>query len=239
MAFPTNVLALASAIGSQFLATAWGGTVGMAAGLNQILADLIAVEGKIGTGASTPTNKTMLGGNGTGTSAWTASPTVSGSVTAEAGINAGTTGAATGEVKATTGTFSGGVNAGTTGAGTGEVKTSAAVKAGAGIYPSGQALMFASVPAASATVAATGIALIGASPRAGFVRVYDQTVNLGAVFTVNGAANTTSLHSGSATNFGVSLANDSKIHCVYNGGNYSLYNGYAVSHVLYAWFEGF
>jgi hypothetical protein len=70
MAFPTNVLALASAVGSQFLATAWGGTVGMAAGLNQILADLIAVETKIGTGASTAAANTVLRGTGSGTTAF-------------------------------------------------------------------------------------------------------------------------------------------------------------------------
>jgi hypothetical protein len=70
MAFPANVLALANAVGSQFLATAWGGTVGMAAGLNQILADLIAAETKIGTGASTPTAGKVLGADGTGTSSW-------------------------------------------------------------------------------------------------------------------------------------------------------------------------
>lgn len=63
------------------------------------------------------TNKTLFTSNGATNSA-SASPTVSGSFTAEVGLNAGTTGA-----------------------GTGEVKTSGAIMAGLAVYPSGQTIV--------------------------------------------------------------------------------------------------
>ena len=82
MAFPSTLLSLAAASGSNFLNVCFGGVTAMSTGLNAIIADLLASETKIGTGASTPTASTVLGGTGTGTSAWTASPTVSGLLTA-------------------------------------------------------------------------------------------------------------------------------------------------------------
>ncbi len=84
--------------------------------LQKINAIVEALETKLGIGASTAANKQVLAGNGSGTTAFTASPTVSGSVTAETGVNVGSA----------------------TGAGAGEIRTSAAVKAGGIIYPSGQ-----------------------------------------------------------------------------------------------------
>jgi hypothetical protein len=68
---------------------------------------------------------------------WTNAPTVTGALGANS-INVATTGAAAGEIKATTGTFSGGLNAGTTGAAAGEVKTSSHAKIGGTVFPSGQ-----------------------------------------------------------------------------------------------------
>jgi hypothetical protein len=100
-----------------------------------------ALEAKLGAGDSTPDEKQVLAGTGDGESAWTGSPTVSGDVTAEGGVNVGSaTGAGTGEIK-TSGnvTAGGGVNVGSaTGAATGEIKTSSHVKAGGTIYPSNQ-----------------------------------------------------------------------------------------------------
>jgi hypothetical protein len=70
MAFPTNILSLADAIGSQFLSSFFGGSVSHSAGINQMKADLVAVETKLGTGSSTATANTVLRGNGTGTTAF-------------------------------------------------------------------------------------------------------------------------------------------------------------------------
>lgn len=71
MAFPTNILALADAIGSQFLNLFHGGTVSHSDGTNQMLDDLVAVETKLGIGATTPdaTHKAMKA-TAAGTSAW-------------------------------------------------------------------------------------------------------------------------------------------------------------------------
>lgn len=70
MPFPTSILSLASAIGSQFLSVFHGGTVSHSDGTNQMLTDLIAVETKLGTGASTATANTVLRGTGSGTTAF-------------------------------------------------------------------------------------------------------------------------------------------------------------------------
>lgn len=202
---------------------------------------LEALEAKLGTGASTAVTQSILNGIGSGSASWLTSPTVSGAFTATAGFNGGGASGATGGQIKTTGDISTttGINVGSaTGAATGEVKTSAAVKAGTGVYPSNQSSMYAAVTAAQLTVIAAGTTTIGTNARSGTVRVVDHTQGVVAIFSVNGGFNTTALLAGNSTNFGVTLANDNRINCIYNGGNYLLYNGYAASHVLSAWFEG-
>lgn len=53
MTFPANVLSLAVAAGSNFLNTAFGGSVAMSTGLNLLISNLIAVQKKLGTGGAT------------------------------------------------------------------------------------------------------------------------------------------------------------------------------------------
>lgn len=72
MAFPSTLLSLAAAVGSNFLNVAFGGVTSLSAGLNLIITDLLATETKLGTGPSTPVANSVLVGNGTGTSAWLA-----------------------------------------------------------------------------------------------------------------------------------------------------------------------
>lgn len=84
MAFPSTLLSLAAASASNFLNVAFGGVTGMAAGLNQIITDLLAAETKLGTGASTPTANTVLRGTGPGTSAF--GQVVNADIAAAAGI---------------------------------------------------------------------------------------------------------------------------------------------------------
>lgn len=71
MPFPANILSLADAIGSQFLSVFFGGTVPHSTGINQMKADLIAVEQKLGIGASTPpATAAVLRRTAAGSSAW-------------------------------------------------------------------------------------------------------------------------------------------------------------------------
>lgn len=70
MAFPTNVFSLAHAVGTNFFNIAFGGSVAMSTGLNQIINDVIALGEKLGTGASTATANTVLRGTGSGTTAY-------------------------------------------------------------------------------------------------------------------------------------------------------------------------
>lgn len=72
MAFPSTLLSLAHASGSNFLNVLFGGSVKHTDGLNLLIDDLIAAETKVGTGASTPVANSVMIGNGTGTSAWLA-----------------------------------------------------------------------------------------------------------------------------------------------------------------------
>lgn len=55
----------------------------MADHINTDFGAVVALETKIGTGASTPTTGTILAGSGTGSSAWTVSPSVTGTVTSK------------------------------------------------------------------------------------------------------------------------------------------------------------
>jgi len=171
---------------------------------------LEALETKLGTGSSTPALGQVLGGTGSGSTGYTSSPTISG------GVNVGAA----------------------TGAATGEVKTSAAIKAGAGVYPSGQASVFCSVPVVAQVVTTGNSALIGTSARIGTVRVINASNATMAIFSIRGGANAATLLAGSTSEFGIAAAADNKIHCIYSASNYYLYNGFGTSQTLYAWFEG-
>ena len=70
-----------------------------------------ALEGKVGTGASTSVANTVMAGNGTGTSEWSASPTVSGTMTATTGFVGDLTGDVTGNVSGTAATVTGAAHA--------------------------------------------------------------------------------------------------------------------------------
>ena len=70
-----------------------------------------ALEGKVGTGASTSVANTVMAGNGTGTSEWSASPTVSGTMTATTGFVGDLTGDVTGNVSGTAATVTGAAQA--------------------------------------------------------------------------------------------------------------------------------
>lgn len=74
MVFPASILSLADAVGAGKLKVAWGGTIGMAAGLNAVKADLIAALTKVGTSeasaADTPVADTFLGSSTPGKSKW-------------------------------------------------------------------------------------------------------------------------------------------------------------------------
>src|SRR5436190_9738282 len=58
-----------------------------------MIADILQAWTKLGTGASTPVNQSVPNGTGAGTSIWTTSPTVSGTLTATGGLT--TSGTAT------------------------------------------------------------------------------------------------------------------------------------------------
>ena len=77
-----------------------------------------ALEGKVGTGASTSVANTVMAGNGTGTSEWSASPTVSGTMTATTGFVGDLTGDVTGNVSGTAATVTGAAQANITSTGT-------------------------------------------------------------------------------------------------------------------------
>lgn len=71
--FPTSLDSFTDPTSAEYLGTAAG--IGVAAILTLHDDAIEAVEAKIGTGASTSTNNTVLAGNGTGTSAWASSVT--------------------------------------------------------------------------------------------------------------------------------------------------------------------
>ena len=77
-----------------------------------------ALEGKVGTGASPSVANTVMAGNGTGTSEWSASPTVSGTMTATTGFVGDLTGDVTGNVSGTAATVTGAAQANITSTGT-------------------------------------------------------------------------------------------------------------------------
>lgn len=285
MAFPTNILSLASAIGSQFLSVAWGGSVGMAAGLNAILADLIAAETKLGTGASSASANTVLRGTGAGTTAY--GQIVSGDITdgtivnadinaaaaiaysklnlaglitstdltngtlVDADVNAsaaiavskvapganktlltsnGTTNSfSTGPTVSGSLTAEAGINAGTTGAGTGEVKTAGAVNAGGTLRASGSVTLGRSHPADGTVVAASATISLGAGFQ--FVKIINHSTGQMAEFACEGAANTVIQHSSTIAGFtigdsgaNIAIYHDGTVYRVKNrtAGNQSL-----------------
>jgi hypothetical protein len=240
MAFPTNVLALASAVGSQFLATAWGGTVGMAAGLNQILADLIAVETKIGTGASTPTAGKVLGAGGTGTSSWR--QVVAADISSSAAIAATQLAAgASNSVLA-----GGGSNAFTTTPTVASLTTTAAlqggttVKAGARIYPGAlagstgvQSNASLQVPYLNAALAANTAVTIASFPQGRFL-LFDLTTANDAHFSSNSISTVTDRGSDATIQIGGADpgASSSKIWVSLSSGTLQIYNRYAAAHFL-------
>jgi hypothetical protein len=241
MAFPTNVLALASAVGSQFLATAWGGTVGMAAGLNQILADLIAVETKIGTGASTPTAGKVLGAGGTGTSSWR--QVVAADISSSAAIAA--TKLAAG---ASNSVLIGGASNSFTASPTVASLTTTAtplqggttVKAGARIYPGAlagstgvQSNASLQVPYLNAALAANTAVTI-ASSRRGASCIFDLTTANDAHFSSNSISTVTDRGSDATIQIGGADpgASSSKIWVSLSSGTLQIYNRYAAAHFI-------
>jgi hypothetical protein len=266
MAYPASILSLAHAIGSQFLSVFFGGSVSHATGHNQVIDDLAATETKVGISESSaqdsPLANTALVSLTNGKSKWAqiTNAMLAGSIAYSklnltgAVLNAdlagsiavsklaamsnktlltsnGTTNAES-AAPTVSGLFTaeGGLSGGTTGT----------VKAGAGVYPSNQSTIFLSAPIVAASTPATGSALIGSDSRAGLLFAYNASNGLGAIFLIRGGFDTTTggLLAGDATNFGVSVANDSKIHLQYNSHNYYLYNGYGTTQALYAWFIG-
>jgi len=83
--------------------------------VNQAVREL---EAKVGTGNSTSVANTVMAGNGTGTSEWSASPTVSGTMTATTGFVGDLTGDVTGNVSGTAATVTGAAQANITSTGT-------------------------------------------------------------------------------------------------------------------------
>jgi len=83
--------------------------------VNQAVREL---EAKVGTGTSTSVANTVMAGNGTGTSEWSASPTVSGTMTATTGFVGDLTGDVTGNVSGTAATVTGAAQANITSTGT-------------------------------------------------------------------------------------------------------------------------
>lgn len=72
--FPTFVPSYTVTAGPDTANNTSGG-IGISGLFNAQIIDITALSSKIGTGASTPTNNTVLTGNGTGTSTWTATLT--------------------------------------------------------------------------------------------------------------------------------------------------------------------
>lgn len=224
MAFPTNILALADAIGSQFLNLFHGGTVSHSDGTNQMLDDLIAVETKLGTGASTATANTVLRGTGSGTTAF--GQVVGGDVSSSAALSVAS-------VVTSAATTANSVNVNTTGAAAGEVKTGAAIKAGTGIYPSGQTNVFLTAPKSQFSVPISSSEALTASLVNAMLLVTDLTQGASAVYSLNGGFATTTLLAGSSSIFVDSGNPADRISVFHSGGLYYVHNGFTASaHVI-------
>jgi hypothetical protein len=241
MAFPTNVLALASAVGSQFLATAWGGTVGMAAGLNQILADLIAVETKIGTGASTAAANTVLRGTGSGTTAF--GQIVSGDITDGTIVAADISSSA---AIAATQLAAGASNAFTTTPTVASLTTTAAlqggttVKAGARIYPGAlapatgvQANASLQMPYLNSALSGNNSFAISSFP-VGVFWLFDLTTASMSQFTSNSISTLVDRGSDATIQIGGADpgASSSKVWISMSSGSLQILNRYAAAHFL-------
>jgi hypothetical protein len=235
MAFPSNILSLADAIGSQFLSVFFGGSVSHATGINQMKTDLVAVETKVGTGASTATANTVLRGTGTGTTAFGAVVNADVSSSAAIAVSKLAAGSANSVLTSngTTDAFSATPTV-TSLTATGSVTGTTDVRSGGKFFAGGQALLGLSVPV-QATVTSGNSALIASAVSQGFVFVTDLSNGRNAIFEIQSALNTVALSVGDTSLFSIAApAADNKIHGIYSAGNYYLYNGYGVSHSLYA-----
>jgi hypothetical protein len=228
MAYPTDILALASAIGSQFLNLFHGGSVSHSDGTNEMLADLIAVETKLGTGASTATANTVLRGTGTGTTAF--GQVVAADISASAAIAVTQLAAGTNKTLFTSNGSANSMSASPTVSGTLTAETKLGVGAASlGIRVIGQGLR------------ATGASFLICSNSAanhGLLYVNNLSQGVGAIFSINGDHDFTELLSGSGTHFSVTAATGSKINVFSDTSNYYCQNGWAGDQTLQVVYVG-
>jgi hypothetical protein len=258
MAFPTSVSTLAAAIGSQFLNTAFGGSVKMSEGLNDILTDLKAACTKIGISESSaqdsPVANTVLGSSTTGKSKWRQivnADVASAAAIAYSKLNLATSilnaDIATAAAIAVSKLAAGAANSVLTSNGTTNSFSAAPVvtSLGATSYLAAASKIFIgnsngtgpylTLPVASVTVTSGNSALVAVGTAYGFLFVIDASTGRHAIFEIASGNNVSFLLAGDNTLFSVAApAADNKIHCIYSAGNYYLYNGYGVSHVLVA-----
>lgn len=90
MATPATLPNTPNMVPGNLLPDAHGTGFSQSEGVNEMIADILQAWTKLGIGASTPINQAALVGTGTGSSAWTTSPTLAGTLTAAALTTAGT-----------------------------------------------------------------------------------------------------------------------------------------------------
>lgn len=82
MATPTTLPSTPDAVPGNLLPDMHGTGFSHSEGTNEMIDDIYNAWVKIGTGSSSPVANSLLGGTGTGTSAWSTGPTISGTLTA-------------------------------------------------------------------------------------------------------------------------------------------------------------
>lgn len=217
MAYPTSILSLAHAIGSQFLSVFFGGSVAHSTGVNQIIDDLIAVETKLGTGTSAATAGTVLRGTGAGTTAFGA--IVNADVDAAAAIAVTKLAAGTANT-VLMGGASNAFSASPTVSGT--LTATTALKSGGLVLASGAATYGRSTPSEAVTVAASATLSLGAGLQ--FVKIINHSTGHMAEFACKGAANAVVAHSASTTGFTVNADSGSDIAVYHDGSVYRIKN---------------
>ena len=171
--------------------------------------DLEQLMAKVGTGASTPTNKTVFVGNGTGSSAYSANPTISGTIIAETDLRANV------KVQAGTKVYPGTLNGPATGL---------------------QSSVSAQVPYLNHTsggLAANTSATISSFPMGIFICMNANTGDV-AVFLSNSVATLTPISAPASIQIAGADpgASSSKIWISLSGGTLQVYNRYATAQAL-------
>lgn len=160
-------------------------------------ADVAAGAGIDVTKLALGANKTVLAG-GASVNAFTASPTLSGGLAVEGGVNVGP---------------------GVTGAAAGFLQ------AAGGFYPGNQATGF-TCPVPSVSVGASGgTALVAPNTVIGFVLVSNISTGQSALYAIQGPANAVTLLAGSGSSFGTVASLNGLINVFPTGGSYYVYNG--------------